>query len=222
MNPHPALDPNVSPEEQAEAATVYRQLLIQGALACLLPTEDLQNTSLRILVTDIIADLILGRAINDKLCESWFVHGMVSKVVETITARAQPKVTGAEIQADARGRLEKFGLLSAQSENQPANSPKTHQSQLGGWFWAGLQYVYLAYLSLRFFVIGMMQSRRHTLAKARDDSGSDLMILNYRLFTAISTLLSASGRMPWLFSLLSFWQHVFTVTFEPFGSVLDR
>ena len=223
---------------------MYRQLLVQGALASLLPTEDLQNSCLRILVTDIIADLILGRAIDDKLCEGWFLHQMVSKVVMVIASQTQPKITGAEMQADARSRLEQFGLLSAESEGEQYNSPKKHQSVFARWVWGSLQICYLAFVALRFITVGMIHARRRpararltsapsspTSRKPRSDllamSSSDQsdFILDYRIFAAVSTLLNLSRRMPWLVSFLSFWQHMLTIgihRIRPPTSTLDR
>lgn len=209
----------------------YRQLLIQGVLASLLPTEDLQNSPLRILVTDIIADLILGRVIDDRLCKGWFLHGTVSKVVATINARTQPKVTGAEMQADARSRLEKFGLLTSKDEDSSSNSPEDRQSPFKAWFWMLLQWIYLAFLFARLTIAGLMHARRlpprrSPIAPAspttksalgerpqtKTDHPSPHLVLNYRIFAAVSTLLNLSRRMPWLEGSLCFVQHVLTST----------
>ena len=153
LNPHPALDPGLPAEEQHVLQRNHRQLLVQGVLASLLPTEDLQNSPLRILVTDIIADLILGRVTDDRLCKGWFLHETVSKVVAVITARTQPKITHAEMQADARSRLEKFGLLSANTGDLHDNSPEIRQSTVSAWFWMVLQWIYLAFVSIRLIIL---------------------------------------------------------------------
>ena len=64
LNPHPALSPIPNPNdpdacaEQSANETLYFQLLVQGVLAVLLPTEDLENDCLRTLVGDGIADLV--------------------------------------------------------------------------------------------------------------------------------------------------------------------
>lgn len=223
MNPHPALDPTLSSDHQAQAERNYRQLLVQGALAVLLPTEDVQNSSLRILVTDIIADLILGRAVESRLCQPWFLHESVSKVVDTITARTKPKVTGEEIQADARSRLQKFGLLSARDEDLSANSSPRRQSTLVSWFWSILQWSFLAFMAARFTLLGLMHARRFParlrLSAKRAASDADptngdgrspRLVLNFRVFSAISTLLGMSRRMPWLAGALAFCGHALT------------
>lgn len=238
LNPHPALDPKASAEVQKQAETAHRQLLVQGALAVLLPTEDLQNSCLRVLVSDIIADLILGRAIEEKLCHGWFLHGVVSKVVAIITLRRQPKVSGAAIQADARSRLEDFGLLSAKSADEKDHSPDSRQSPFAAWFWRLLQWGYLTFLCFRFMALGLMHARQRpprasvrtttSAAKQRPLAGAQLPgrddqsprpVLGYRLFASISTMLNASRRMPWLTGALSFWQYCLTCTTGRGGDV---
>src|SRR5216117_635801 len=59
LHPHPALSPvpiSLSPDaatEQQKNEAAYRRLLVQGVLAVLLPTEDLENGCLRTLVREI-------------------------------------------------------------------------------------------------------------------------------------------------------------------------
>lgn len=162
LNPHPALDPTLSPEQRRDYESAYRQLLIQGALAVLLPTEDLANACLRTLVSDIIADLILGQALADKVCQPWFLHGAVSRVVEIVTSRAahaSPSKTVADGQSppqqERQSRLEKFGLLSSKTADQQNYSLGRRQSSLSAWFWRLLQCAFILYQSLRFILVGM-------------------------------------------------------------------
>lgn len=213
-------------------------------LASLLPTEDLQNSPLRILVTDIIADLVLGRVIEDRLCKGWFLHETVSKIVATINAWTQPKVAGAEMQADARSRLEKFGLLSSKDDNSSNNSPEDSQSAFKAWFWTLLQWIYLALLFVRLTIAGLMHARRlprrrspiapaspasetgpgKRLPSNGNDPSSHL-VLSYRMFAAVSTLLNLSRRMPWLEGSLCFVQHVLSSAAVRHGqqdSLLDK
>ena len=245
LNPHPALSP---PPDSAETDTdheqlhdeaLYRQLLAQGALAVLLPTEDLDNACLRTLVGDIIADLMLGQGVSDRACEGWFVHDAIKKVADIVKARLEPKATGEEIEVETRGRLEKFGLLSSRDESQKSHSSTTHQSSLASLFWRILQSVYLMSLAVRFTFVGMSQARYRTPRSKHHQSSSlseetgkvaplpstpgsssatnataesmTRPIMEYRIFAFISTLLDLSTRMPWLAGLLSICQH-FTIT----------
>lgn len=164
MNPHPALDPTLTADQQRIYESAYRQLLVQGALAVLLPTEDLANTCLRTLVSDIISDLILGQVLAQKICQPWFLHGTVSKVVEIVTSRpSQGHASSSRTTADktilsqdrGRSRLEKFGLLSSKTATQRNYSPARRQSSPSAWFWGLLQYAFIAYQSVRFILVGM-------------------------------------------------------------------
>ncbi|KPI36834.1 uncharacterized protein AB675_11791 [Cyphellophora attinorum] len=236
LNPHPALDPALSDDARTATERAHRQLLIQGALAVLLPTEDLQNSSLRILVTDVLADLILGRAINDRLCQGWFLHEMMSKVTVIISRRTHPKITGEEMQADARGRLEKFGLLSSQQEQASTVHSTSSRQSIAFWFWAILQWCYMAVIGLKFTGRGLMHARHlpprqrnqvhtPTLTGSTKSSQHDAMVLDYSIFSAVSMLLSLSTRMPWLIGILAFFRHILTSGQErpnSTGSIVDR
>ncbi|KAK5048842.1 hypothetical protein LTR16_010999, partial [Cryomyces antarcticus] len=72
LRPHPALSPNpvetdpatVLEQQQNEAA--WRRLLVEGILAVLLPTEDLENGCLRTLVTEVLSEMVIGNGIAGK------------------------------------------------------------------------------------------------------------------------------------------------------------
>jgi hypothetical protein len=207
---------------------VYRQLLVQGALAVLLPTEDLQNSCLRTLVSDIVADVILGQSISGKVCEGWFLHETCIKIVEMIMSRIEPKAKGEKIEHDTRSRLEKYGLLSTTDGESPPHLSDNNQSLILALFWRVLQYAYLFFLFVRFVVLGLFRarslpSRGHSLQSSPPSPIAKIggtpstpskswstspappqrPILEYRLFSLISTLLDLSTRMPWLTGLLS-------------------
>ncbi|KIX02004.1 uncharacterized protein Z518_07943 [Rhinocladiella mackenziei CBS 650.93] len=261
LNPHPALDPSLTPDDRRNYESAYRQILIQGALAVLLPTEDLASACLRTLVSDIIADLILGQSLADKVCEPWFLHGTVSKVVEIVTsptthASAANAVVDKKIlhSAGRRSRLEKFGLLSSNTADQEGYSSDRHQSSLSAWFWRLLQYAFIAYQSLRFILVGMAHAHhlprricqhhvdvstssssssfshlKFPVSSTRRVSGTDSRspraVINYRIFSCISTMLDLSVRMPWLESSLGFWQHILSTGPGRYGapnSTLDK
>lgn len=256
LNPHPALSPISYPNsaapssEQAENEAIYRQLLVQGALAVLLPTEDLENASLRTLVGDILADLILGQVIAEKVCEGWFLHEAITKVVEIIKTRIEPKASGEELHQGTRSRLEQFGLLSNKTTEDLRYSSKSRQSRSSALFWQAMQWIYLGSLFLRFILVGMFQSRRllpryrhisssvsspirtkspaSSAAPPRPSTEVDALprpVLAYRTFDFISTSLDLSARMPWLASSFAIAQTVLTSGAGRFGltnSTLDR
>jgi hypothetical protein len=253
LNPHPALSPipNLDdPEacaEQSTNETLYFQLLVQGVLAVLLPTEDLDNDCLRTLVGDGIADLILGQGVSAKACEGWFVHDAITKVAELTRARLEPKANGEEIEVEARSRLELFGLLSSKDEKEKLHSSAHHQSVLSALFWRILQYAYLLSLFVRFVVSGLSQARYlplrtrfglspdHVTKPVIASNSPSLSsattspalrpIVEYRVFTLISTVLDLSTRMPWLVGAFSMCQYLTTSGPGQFGrtnSLLDK
>ena len=236
LNPHPALSPvplsgiPTTIDEQLHNEADYRQLLVQGALAVLLPTEDLENACLRTLVADVIAESILGNAIGGKVSDGWFIWSGISKLVEVVKAKVHPTATGEAIKQDTRGRLEKFGLLSGKEEKtQTGKRQRAHRSSISSWFWMGLQYIYLTAMTIRFVVVGFfhahsqplrssatskptaspatspMENILHADLSARRDRCRPL--LGFRIFPLLSTLLDLPSRSPWLAGSLALVQH---------------
>lgn len=229
MNPHPALSPVPTPEvpsaidEQRENEADYRQLLVQGALAVLLPTEDLENACLRTLVADVIAESILGSSIGGKVCQNWFMWSSIFKLTEAVKAKMTSKSTGTEIEIDTRSRLEKFGLL-AEKEEKSEDGKQSRRSSFSSFFWRALQYIYMTVVTFRFIFVGIIAASRGPLrsssmprpAKSVESSplGKSFLpsrplrpILSFTTFALISTIFDLSVRMPWLVGFLSLLRH---------------
>lgn len=230
INPHPALSPipTATKEstivDQSKNEKGYRQLLVQGALAVLLPTEDLENVFLRTLVADVIGETILGNTIGGKASEGWFIWGSIIKIVDVIQARLDLKASGEKHDSDTRSRLEKFGLLSERGQSTP---PSNHslRSMHSKLFWRILQYGYLTFLTLRFVILGLVatfsQSPQPWSSGLKTAEGLDTPpiakivepptplrpILNFKVFSLISVLLNVPLRMPWLSGSLALLQH---------------
>lgn len=214
---------------QLENETAYRQLLVQGALAVLLPTEDLENVCLRTLVGDILADLVLGNEVSGRACEGWFVWETIIKLLDLATQRSVGKADSEDAEGVEKSRLEKFGLLSTADESDDDHSSRTNQSQFSIWLWQILQYAYLGYLVLRFVVTGLFRvaSTQPTMPVRGPPSPAhpaSLMthsriaplpaknvtkrpVLDYRLYGMLSQLLDIPRRMPWLAGTLALAQH---------------
>ncbi|KAL8983978.1 MAG: hypothetical protein Q9177_004825 [Variospora cf. flavescens] len=206
--------------EQSRHEADYRQLMAQGALAVMLPTEDLDNTCLRTLVADVIAETILGRSIGGRVSEGWFIWAVMIKAMEAVKAQVDPRATGEEIEVDTRSRLEKFGLLSERGEDTRP-SVDGRRSAFLEVFWRFLQYGYLTILTVQFVVIGLLtatsEPRRSTWS-ARVTADSPVAnpieapatvlrpLLESRIFSMLSTLLDLSYRMPWLSGSLALLQ----------------
>lgn len=188
LHPHPAMSPvpTTSKEstivDQSKNEVAYRQLLVQGALAVLLPTEDLENVFLRTLVADVIGEMILGNAIGGKASEGWFIWGSIVKIVDVIQSRLDPtrirKASG-EHESRTRSRLENFGLLSETGRGQSTEkavsiqpSKEILRSLDSPLFWRILQYGYLTFLTLRFVILGLVA----TFSQSRPPLSSGLKI----------------------------------------------
>ncbi|KAL8819321.1 MAG: hypothetical protein Q9223_002213 [Gallowayella weberi] len=228
LNPHTALSP--VPEPSLETSTVlqakheadYRQLLVQGALAVLLPTEDLENACLRTLVTDVIAETLLGKSIDGRMCEGWFIWTSITKLVDEGKALSKPRKTGKEMEIDTRSRLEKFGLLSERGDDtRPRMDGR--RSVVSKVFWRVLQYCYLTMIGFQFIISGLFaassEPRRSSwsrkaaapdspIAKTTEAAAVILRpLLDFKIFSLLSTVLDLSFRMPWLSGSIALLQH---------------
>lgn len=198
---------------------------MQGALAVLLPTEDLENVFLRTLVADVIGETILGNGISGKASEGWFIWGSIVKIVDVIQTRLDLKTSGEEQENDTRSRLERFGLLSERGQSKQPTKQQSLRSMHSRLFWRILQYGYLTFLTLRFVILGLVatfsQSSQPSSSALKIAEGLDMPpiakiveppilprpILNFKGFSLISVLLNVPLRMPWLSGSLALVQH---------------
>ncbi|KAF2757830.1 hypothetical protein EJ05DRAFT_492916 [Pseudovirgaria hyperparasitica] len=238
LNPHPALSPvpgdmsSSSTLEQKENEVAWRQLLVQGILAVLLPTEDLENGCLRALVAEIFSEMILGGGISEKACEPWLLWEATTKIIETVKPRT------------AQG--EQYGTNVAQRSNRhpdpdSTNSPKSSQksrhrrgfhhaaSSVLSSFWAVLQYVFLAWYTIRAAMVILARSsslpsrsmaawsvpipvedttqqwlrpKEHTAALMHQDSKQP--VVSMKAWSCISLVIELDSHMPWLSGFTSF------------------
>ncbi|PWY72398.1 hypothetical protein BO70DRAFT_399275 [Aspergillus heteromorphus CBS 117.55] len=240
LNPHPGLSPVPDPSEAQAIAqqqaneSVYRQLLVQGVLAVLLPSEDLENACVRALVGDIMADLVLGNAVAGKISEGWFLWESITKVIN-MAGREEPEGDAAPAAGvRQRSQLHEYGLLSSREEH--TSSPT--QVPVPDWVWQVLQYGYMVYVTLRFIVIGLFRvasapPATSSLTSCPPTSAVNEApttprkrpVLNYRLPGMLSQLMDIPRRMPWLGGFLALIQYLILAGPGRLGdtdSVLDR
>ncbi|KAF2738706.1 hypothetical protein EJ04DRAFT_428470 [Polyplosphaeria fusca] len=175
LHPHPALSPvptESAPSsfiEQRENESAWRQLLVQGVLAVLLPTEDLENGCLRALVAEMFAEMILGNGISNKACEGWLLWESITRIAEVLQDGAKDKEgQSRHAKADQTlSRLERYGLLSTPPEARDGSTkallPKdgrhaTGPMTLSVMFWALVQYGFLACAAMRAVVVAIATS----------------------------------------------------------------
>lgn len=203
-------------------------------MTVLLPTEDLQNVYLRTIVCDILADLLLGKIVAEKVAEGWFIWDVIAKLLESLKPSAQSEGVGSSEQgrrgnADPSSTSEKPDVESAES-----GSVKTHQSFFSVWIWTVLQYCYLLYVAIRFVLLGLARVASTPPASIRmpkrgtprsNEGVVRLPVLQYRIFGMISQLLDAQGRMPWFVGILALVQHLLVAGPGGVGNtdgILDR
>lgn len=191
----------------------YRQLLVQGVLAVLLPTEDLENDCLTSLVGQIFSELIIGGVIAKKASEPWMIlEGLA------ILARVIRQKVSAVDESQAGGRV----------------GSKSHDDARGmlvqRLFWSMIRWAFAAFAFVRFLFVSIamarsLPSRRQyvSLAKqmprydetqeALDPDGTasspePIMrpVLAFGVWAAVSNLIELDGRMPWLSGALSMLQ----------------
>lgn len=213
---------------------MYRQLLMHGMLAVLLPTEDLENACLRTLIGDIMADLLMGNEVSGTICEGWFIWETVSKFLDSVS---DIKDCDSEEAAKGSERGRSKDIASAMEESK-VHEPKSH-TQLSVWFWTLLHGAYLTYVALRFIATGLFRAASSPSSQSNSagsishgneapksaGSASNRGVLDYRLCNMVSQLLDVPRRMPWLTGMLSLMQYMAVAgpgRIGDTGSVLDR
>ncbi|KAI9796928.1 MAG: hypothetical protein M1833_005874 [Piccolia ochrophora] len=225
IHAHPALSPVPCPKlpetaiEQAENETTYRQVLVQNALDILLPPEDRDNTCLRTLVREIIAELILGNVVAGKLSEGWFLMESITKLAELLqrqmsSVHLQKGRNGSAITQSPGGSGRK-----PQDDRAVGLSVEHHERrQLSDLFWSVLHYAFLAFVAIRFFVgtiATALISRIHHIptvgstsprSAGRPRAKPTQPMISLHVFPLISCALDLSHQKAWLlgtFSLLT-------------------
>lgn len=170
LHPHPALSPvptdmiPASVVEQRESESAWRQLLVHGVLALLLPTEDLENGCLRALVAEIFAEMILGNGISGKACEGWVLWEGITRIAEVLqTDATKEKDSQSEGSNGEQSltRLERYGLLphegteaiSTERLDAEQQRPRHSLASTVGLFWAVVQYAFMAFTAARAVIL---------------------------------------------------------------------
>lgn len=206
-------------------------MLVQGVLAVLLPTEDLENDCLTSLVGQIFSEMILGGGIGGKACEPWLLWEGITKIVEVIQAQL-PKQ-----KAQVRVERSNSNLRTSAPINLTGRSAQWWKLRrsLQKTFWLVLQYGFLAFTAVRFFIItlatasslpsriggtikvtGSSYLRNHMeeLPSSITETGSSRRIplkqpiMKMKIWACASSLLDFNVRMPWLSATISLLQWV--------------
>lgn len=233
--PFPALSPvpdektQLAVQLQIENEAAYRQLLVEGVLAVLLPTEDLENDCLKALVGQIFSEMIIGGVIGGKASEPWLLWEAITKIAEVIKAKLPN--SKAQVRLDGSN----LDVMSPTPLGIAARGTKTWRigRSIQKSFWLVLQIIFLGFTAIRFIIITMATSsslpsriaptRMMTgLAIPKNDSKppkdtnikslpedrqtSKQPILKMKIWSCASSLLDLDSRMPWLAAAISIFQ----------------
>lgn len=205
--PHPDYPDTISDQKENEA--LYRQLLVQGVLAILLPTEDLENPCLTSLVEQIFSELIIGNVIANKAAQPWILYEGICITARVLRQRKDQGVVVTETQNDAGG---------------PKVDVKGRRSwSVRSMFLAVIQLGMLVVASLRFITTALVMASSlparatpldekealldHDKSPPRSFDPVKAPILSCRVWTCLGNLFELSLRMPWLDGFLSLLQY---------------
>lgn len=230
LSPIPNLENPGTTSKQAENELAYRQLLVQGVLAVLLPTEDLENECLTSLVGQILSELIIGGVVVKKASEPWMIW------------------TGLTILADVLGR----------KTNEPRKLDRRRKRatargaggiSVPGLLWPFVHYVFAFTTLIRLLITTVVRSRslppRDRVLLTKDDASyfdigfgasdsssiqlppnaTKTPILAFDIWPTISNLLGMDRRMPWLLGGLSMVQWLAIAgpgSVAGFNGIVDR
>lgn len=235
MRPHPALSPLPISSDPATLAqqhqheNVYRQLLAQGILTLLLPTDDLRNDCLRSMMTEVLGDIILGDFVSSKLCDAVFLFDMVRRIAESSSKTRKPWAIDRQINVAKANRLEHFGLLAQESTT-------TRHIQFDDLLQTIVTIGLLAFAWLRhglnFFIwtTGLPKRRSGPASNIEEHNKSHYLesgesqrealnssteflrtspVMEYQLWRLLGNLVDLASRMPWLVGVAALLKHQF-------------
>ena len=158
-------------EKQLENDANWRYLLADGVLSILLPTEDLENDCLRKLLTEVLADIVLGNFIGGIASQPMFIWDGITKMAELVANDGQNRDEEDEEMAkkklSASGKLEQFGLLDpvGLDEEDEARREEVTRSFMGKMMahasrfcWLGMYMIYIGYIIFRAAVVTLATS----------------------------------------------------------------
>ncbi|KAI1502253.1 PXA domain-containing protein [Biscogniauxia marginata] len=228
MFPLPALGPVPRPDDlksiqtQAENENAYRQILVRGVLAVLLPTEDLENNCLTSLVGQIFSELIINNLIAVKVSEPWLIwEGL------TILARLIRRKSSPEVSEVGQGNTAEDTDTTRVSLSKGNHIWSVHQA-----FWSVVQWGFLAVSAIRLIITIVLLSwslpprSASSFVRPLDSASHDpeekshhpsaaletpllsqkVPILDFHIWSCVSNLLEMEARMPWLCGALSMLQ----------------
>lgn len=200
LSPVPSPENKASVEEQAANETVYRQLLVEGMLSILLPTEDLENPCLTALVGQILSELIIGNLFINKASQPWLLFESVCTISRVL--REKKAVTSHESKESEQSKW---------SLNSIIVSVIHLGATLLAWFRLFVDMLTVsATLQSRFVTVEFTKPTNNKARHAVDRPELRPVkapVLEFKLWKCAGNIIQLSNRMPWLSGILSLIQH---------------
>ncbi|KAF5498545.1 PXA domain protein 1 [Colletotrichum fructicola] len=163
-----------------ENEAIYRQLLVQGVLAVLLPTEDLENDCLTSLVGQIFSELIIGNVLANRLSQPWLIYECLIILTRVLERKSEP------IEEDVAEAVQAGTLAMSSSLPPRADVAYDEKHELTG---------------------QLSDSKTPDALTGLDEAQPvKTPIFAFKLWTCISDLIELDARMPWLSGTLSMLQ----------------
>ncbi|KXH30852.1 PXA domain-containing protein [Colletotrichum simmondsii] len=219
LTPIPRPEDPSSVARQQENETLYRQLLVQGVLAVLLPTEDLENSCLTSLVGQIFSELIIGNVLANRLSQPWLIYEIFIILTRVLDRKASEPIE--------EGVAEALQAGSTSALPRPARRSWSIQDA----FWSLVQWSFLAFSTVRFLVITLAMSSSlpprsdgelnekdqvtgqisHSKTLNPPASSNEVQpvktpIAAFKLWSCVADLIEMDSRMPWLSGIMSLLQ----------------
>ncbi len=214
LSPVPAPDDPLAVADQADNEVAYRQLLVRGVLAVLLPTEDLENQCLTALVGQIFSELIIGGVIARKASEPWMIWEGLIILTRVIRQKTTTESTPA---GDSQG-----------TDRKLSTGHQRHGFSVHGLLSVLLHVAFAAFAFLRFAVATIAASRALPLRRdgmIHHKEGYEPLgpppthttsaepppktpVVAFKLWPALSNLIEMNSRMPWACGVLSMLQWI--------------
>ncbi|KAK0369293.1 PXA domain-containing protein [Colletotrichum limetticola] len=219
LTPIPRPEDPSSVARQEENETLYRQLLVQGVLAVLLPTEDLENDCLTSLVGQIFSELIIGNVLANRLSQPWLIYEIFIILTRVLDRKASEPIEEGVAEA----------LQAGSTSALPR--PVRRSWSIQGAFWSLVQWSFLAFSTVRFLVItlamssslpprldgelnekdqvtGQISHSKTLNPPASSNEGQPVKtpIAAFKLWSCVADLIEMDSRMPWLSGIMSLFQ----------------
>lgn len=196
-------------------------MLVQSLLVILLPSEDLQNDCFRSLAEEILAEMIIGNIISNRLCQPWALWELITNIVQS-TKASRPRSAESDAPHTVhdnngglgssdrsprnKSRLAQFGLLSnplsidQQSNNRLPSTDKPRFKALTDTLWSIIGCIVLLFTMIRsLLVIVSSFSKLPARMEYLNTRGlKPRPIMSMGIWSAVTNLIEVPIRMPWL------------------------